>query len=107
MSFSVSWSSKALDRLASILDYIADDDPAAALGIIDRISDRVAGLQDTPEVGSRYLRSRVGGLRQLIVRPYRVVYLIDEPRKSVHVVAVQHMREDTVPAEALLEDEEV
>jgi addiction module RelE/StbE family toxin len=106
MSFCVSWSNKALDRLASILDYIADDNPAAALALVDRISDRVVGLQDTPEVGSRYLGSRVGGLRQLIVHPYRVVYLVDDPRKSVHVVAVQHMREDTVSAESLLENEE-
>ena len=105
MSFNVSWSSKALDRLASILDYIAEDNPNAALGMIDRISDRVAGLQDNPEIGSRYRRSRVGGLRQLIVHPYRVVYLVDELHKNVHVVAVQHMREDTVAPEELLEDE--
>jgi len=106
MSFTVRWSSGALDRLTSILDYIAEDNPSAALGVVDRISVRVAGLGATPEIGSLYLRSGVGGLRQLLVRPYRIVYLVDEGRQVVHVVSVQHMREDSVSAEQILEDAE-
>ncbi len=104
MSFAVRWTARALERMASILDYIADDNPDAALAMIDRISDRVAGLGASPLMGSRYQRSRIGGLRQIIERPYRIVYLVDDMRQVLHVVAVQHMREDVLPAEELLED---
>jgi len=92
-----------MERLESILDYIAEDNPDAAIAMIDRISEQVAFLGDLPEMGSHYLRSKVSGLRQLIVRPYRIVYLLDEENQIVHVVAVQHMREGTVPPENLLE----
>jgi len=104
MTYAVTWSHKALDRLSSILGYIAEDNPDAAIGMIDRISERVEDLAHSPEMGSRFLRKGFGGLRKLIVKPYRVVYLVDEARRTVHVVAVQHMREDFVSAEELLED---
>lgn len=103
MSYAVRWSSRALERMASILDYIAEDNPDAALSMIDRIEDRVAGLGVTPGMGSHYLRSKVGGLRQLIERPYRIVYLVDDKRQVIHVVAVQHMREDVQAADEILE----
>jgi toxin ParE1/3/4 len=102
MTYSVAWSRKALDRLSSILDYIAEDNPDAAIGMIDRISARVAGLADQPEMGVRYHPRGIGELRKLIVRPYRVFYLVNEASQTVHVVAVQHMREDSMAAEDLL-----
>ncbi len=106
MNYSVSWTARALDRLRGILDYIAVDSPDAALRMVDRISDRVSDLGMSPEQGARYQGSEVEGLRQIYVQPYRVVYLVDHAGGCVRVVAIQHVRESTVPPEALLEDQE-
>ncbi len=106
MNFSVSWTARALNRLRSILDYIAEDNPDAALGMVDRISERVSNLGQTPEQGSLYQGSALEGLRQIYVRPYRVVYLVDHAGERIRVMAIQHVRENTVPPEELLEDQE-
>ncbi len=106
MNYSVSWTARALDRLRGILDYIAEDSPDAALRMVDRIAERVSTLGMTPEQGSRYQDSNVEGLRQIYVRPYRVVYLVDHASENVRVVAIQHVRENTVLPEALLDDQE-
>jgi len=106
MNYSVSWTARALERLRLILDYIAEDNPDAALGMVDRISERVSNLGQTPEQGSRYQDSAMGGLRQIYVRPYRVVYLVDHAGERVRVMAIQHVRENAMLPEELLEDHE-
>jgi toxin ParE1/3/4 len=106
MNYSVSWTARSLDRLRSILDYIAEDNPDAALGMVDRISERVSNLSQTPEQGSLYRESALEGLRQIYVRPYRVVYLVDHAGERVRVMAIQHVRECALLPQELLEDQE-
>lgn len=106
MNYTVSWTARALDRLRSILDYIAEDNPDAALGMVDRISERVSNLGQTPEQGSFYQESALEGLRQIFVRPYRVVYLVDHAGERVRVMAIQHVRENAVLPKELLDDQE-
>ncbi len=70
------WKRHALDDLKSIIEYIADDNPDAALALRDEIVDKVNKLINNPNL---YRAGRVAGTRELIVRKnYLVIYTIND-----------------------------
>ena len=80
------WSSSALDQLDEIYDIIASErDVATATKWFLKISDAVDNLADFPLCGPRVPESAFEehftdfvGLRQLVVKPYRVVYEVTD-----------------------------
>ena len=78
----VVWSQTALDQLDEIYDIIATErDTETATKWFFKISDAVAELSDFPLAGQIIPESAfadhftdLAGLRQLVVRPYRVIY---------------------------------
>lgn len=70
----------------AIVDYIADDNPRAALALLNEIQDKAALLPAHPK---RCRPGRVMGTRELVVRPnYIVVYA--ETETAVTVLRVLH-----------------
>ena len=72
----VVWSVEAEACLAEIEDYIARDNPEAAERWVTRLIERVSPLEDFPEMGHvvpEYEDSRV---RELLVRGYRIFYVV-------------------------------
>lgn len=70
----------------AIVDYISDDNPTAALALVEEIQDKVALLRAHPK---RCRPGRVEGTRELIVRPnYIVIYA--ETEAAVTVLRVLH-----------------
>lgn len=70
----------------AIVDYISDDNPSAALALIEEIQSKVAKLPAHPK---RCRPGRVEGTRELVVRPnYVVVYA--ETEAAVTVLRVLH-----------------
>ena len=71
----IKWLSKALQNLNNEADYIAQEDPAAAQLVVQRIFDAVNRLPDNPAIGHV---GRIYGTRELVVPntryiiPYRV-----------------------------------
>lgn len=80
------WKAPAIADLLAIVDYIADDNPDAALALMDEIQGKVAQLLAHPK---RCRPGRVNGTRELVVRPnYIVVYT--ETVSAVTVLRVLH-----------------
>ena len=82
----VRWSNSARRDLESIVAYLAERSPQAALGTLDRLEARARTLATlaergrvVPELGRLHIRE----YRELVVPPYRVVYRIDGPRVLV------------------------
>lgn len=77
----------ALHDLEGIADYIAMDNPAAALNMVDRVEECTVGLADYPKRGRV---GRVAGTRELVVSgtPYLVVYRLGSG--TVDVLRVLH-----------------
>jgi addiction module RelE/StbE family toxin len=70
----------------AIVDYISDDNPDAALALMEEIQGKVAQLPAHPK---RCRPGRVEGTRELIIRPnYIVVYA--ENGAAVTVLRVLH-----------------
>lgn len=65
----------------AIVDYISDDNPDAALALMEEIQSKVAQLPSHPK---RCRPGRVEGTRELVVRPnYIVVYAVNEAKVTI------------------------
>ena len=83
----VIWTDPALDRVAEIAVYIAQDDPRAAerwalelFAAVERLTDFPDSGRVVPEVGKR-------AVRELIFGSYRVFYRVSD---AVDVLSVRH-----------------
>ncbi|MDO5622897.1 MAG: type II toxin-antitoxin system RelE/ParE family toxin [Paracoccus sp. (in: a-proteobacteria)] len=80
------WKAVAVADLMAIVDYISDDNPAAALALMDEIEGKVASLPAHPK---RCRPGRVEGTRELVVRPNYIVVYAETPA-TVTVLRVLH-----------------
>lgn len=68
------WSPQALRDLEGIRDYIAADSTRYATLVIERIIDGVERLSAFSESGRVVPERNDPAIREVIIRPYRVVY---------------------------------
>ena len=82
------WSPEAIEDLTSLRGYIAEDDPAAARGVVLHIIKNVEELlSDNPQIGRP---GRVPGTRELVIprTPYIVPYRFQRP--TIQILRVYH-----------------
>ena len=87
--YDVIWAEEAVRDLEGIARYIARDSPGNARKVITRLRDRADSLWSFPERGRvvpELLDLGLQAWRELIVRPYRVVYRISNDTVIVEVV---------------------
>lgn len=80
------WKVTAVADLMAIVDYISDDNPNAALALMDEIQGKVEQLPAHPK---RCRPGRVNGTRELVVRPNYIVIYTETPA-VVTVLRVLH-----------------
>ena len=87
----VEWSDAALDNLDQAVEYIAEDKPAAAAKVAQKIWDATQRLAEQPGIGRP---GRVEGTRELVISglPYIVPYVVKGDR--VIVLRVMHAPRD-------------
>jgi addiction module RelE/StbE family toxin len=88
MAFQIIWSEPALDDLRSLTSYIAEHNPSAAermgLAILKKtrlLADHSLLGRMVPEIGRKEIR-------ELIERPYRIIYRVQAHDKVVEIVRV-------------------
>ena len=81
----VRWTRTALRDLESLHAFIQQDRPNAAAAAVDRFLAAIDNLPRFPESGRP---GRVAGTRELVVRPFLVVYRIR--KEAVELVAILH-----------------
>jgi toxin ParE1/3/4 len=94
-SFRVLWTETAIRDLEGLIDYIARDAPINAGKILSQLRSKAESLTIAPERGRlvpELLRHGLAVWRELIVRPYRILYRIEG--KTVYVLAVLDSRRD-------------
>jgi toxin ParE1/3/4 len=72
----INWTSEAETWLRDIYDYIAADNPDAAIRTINGIYQEAQLLEKHPEVGYRYATEPSRAVRILLYGHYRITYLI-------------------------------
>ena len=86
----VFWTPEARACLADIESHIANDSPSAAKEMVTRILARPRQLETTPLSGRQVPDYRQADLRELLERPYRIIYRVTA--EQVEVLSVMHYR---------------
>ena len=87
----VYWTNRAKARLRLIYNYIAEDSPKMVLQIVDRVTTRSQQLRDIPRSGRQVPEYNRPDIRELLERPYRIIYKIKA--SQVDVLTVMHYRQ--------------
>lgn len=87
----VVWTNRAKLRLRELRDYIAQEAPLVAPQIVKRLILRSRQLQAAPWSGRRVPEYDRDDVRELMDRPYRIIYLVLPDR--VDVLTVRHYRQ--------------
>ena len=88
MDFRVEIADPAIDDLAEIVSYIAQDNAEAASTLGNHLLDAALSLAHTPHKGSPY--RHIGNVRKLTVRPFKIFYRANEAKQSVEVLRFWH-----------------
>jgi toxin ParE1/3/4 len=84
----IKWTLRARSDLKAIRDYIAVDNPNVALRVAGRIVSAVERLSDFAESGRVIPEFEESGVRELVVRPYRIAYRVDGD--EIRIIKIHH-----------------
>ncbi|PZR72355.1 MAG: type II toxin-antitoxin system RelE/ParE family toxin [Chthoniobacterales bacterium] len=100
MAYQLIWSPRSRDDLRDIVRFISRDDPQRAQSFALHIMSRADMLQQHPEAGRVVPERHCRHIREIIVRPYRVVYRVNHSRNIVEISRVWHAARGTpeIPA---------
>jgi len=82
----VVWSPQALHDLQSVRDYIAQDSPTYATLVVQRIVAAVERLATFPESGRVVPELQRADVREVVHRPFRVVYRVRQEAVEIATV---------------------
>jgi toxin ParE1/3/4 len=84
----IAWTTEAQQWLEDIFEYIAIENPSAALDVVSGIHRRAEILREHPEAGYRYILSE-RHIRILLYGHYRIAYLV-KSANDVEILGVFH-----------------
>lgn len=90
MAYQVIWSQTAVDDLRQIVEFIAQDDVGAALHLASRILQHIERTAELPLSNRVVPEKAEESIREIILRPYRIIYQVDDQRHAVHLLRVWH-----------------
>ncbi len=85
----LTWTSESLRCLQEIHEYIANDNPRAAVSVVEGICAKVEILRKHARLGQRYEPIADREVRETSYGHYRIAYLIDDETRVV-VLGVFH-----------------
>ncbi len=86
----INWTNPALDSLLEIVCHIKLDNPLAAQRFAASVKTKVTRLKNFPESGRIVPEFPFSGLREIIIKDYRVIYHVRRNPLRVEIVAVRH-----------------
>ncbi|RJP60366.1 MAG: type II toxin-antitoxin system RelE/ParE family toxin [Deltaproteobacteria bacterium] len=84
----VHWTNTAVEHLLAIYEYIAQDSPVYAQRMIDRLTRRSEQIATFPLSGRMVPEYEAQDIREVIEKPYRLIYRIKPDQ--IEVLAVVH-----------------
>ena len=88
MDYRLCYTQRALNDLAEIVGYIADDDPQAASRFGNSLLDYLDLLAKYPRMGAR-IRER-SQVRKLVHSPILIYYTVRDDEDIVEILHLQH-----------------
>ena len=91
----VHWTNKALDHLLAIHEYVAQNSEIYANRLVDRLTRRSEQIGLFPQSGRMVPEYKRPDIREIIERPYRIIYRVKE--EQVDVLSVVHSAQQLPP----------
>jgi len=91
----VHWTNTAVDHLLAIHEYTAQNSEIYADRLMDRLTRRSEQIGRLPRSGRMVPEYKREDLREVIERPYRIIYRIKE--EQIDVLAVVHSAQQLPP----------
>ena len=86
------WSPTARTKTKEILEYISEDNPDAALTLIDQFVTKVEKLKLNPESGRVLQEIKNDKIREIVVhKNYGIIYEINPD--TIEILTVRHFRQ--------------
>ena len=82
------WTRTAVEHLVAIYEHISQDAPLYAQRVVDRLTRRSEQIAKFPRSGRMVPEYRAPDIREVIERPYRIIYRIRA--EQIDVLAVVH-----------------
>ena len=92
MARKVTWTESAWADLEEAADYIARDSPYYAAGFVHEVREAARVLISQSQIGRVVPELNNAGIRELIVRNYRLIYQIKE--NTVYIIGFIHGARD-------------
>lgn len=90
MGFKIVFTKPAILDLESLVSFIARDNPQAAEQFGYAIIQKAETLNDFPFLGRVVPEFKIETIREVIHRPYRIVYRVSEEQKMIEILRVWH-----------------
>lgn len=90
MAYKLIWSPAARDDLHDIVTFIARDNPNRAMSFGYELISETDRLKDFPESGRVVPEYRNDNIREIVIRPYRIVYRVNHTRKISEIARIWH-----------------
>ncbi len=90
MAFQVIWSETASEDLKEIVLFIALDNSSAAARLAERILSHIESASNLPFANRAVPEKDDELVRESILKPYRIIYQIDNDRNAIHILRIWH-----------------
>lgn len=90
MAHQIIWSLQARDDLRDILAFIAADNPTVAEEFGFRLMSKVDVLANFPQFGRAVPEENDENVREIVLRPYRIIYQVLPTEQLVAIVRIWH-----------------
>jgi plasmid stabilization system protein ParE len=90
MDYKVIIAPRAILDLEEIVRYVAQENPVAALRLGFALIEKTKALAHCPELGRVVPEFADPSIRELILKPYRIVYRLDSAQKIIGVARFWH-----------------
>lgn len=90
MVYKLIWSPAARDDLHDIVTFIAHDNPNRAMSFGYELISETDRLQEFPDLGRAVPEFGNEFLREVVFRPYRIVYRVNHDAKICEIARVWH-----------------
>ena len=90
MAFKIIWSKQARDDLQAIVLFIAQDNPSVAASFGYQLMAKVDLLTGFPLLGRVVPEENDEAIREIILRPYRIIYKVGPEQQTIGIVRIWH-----------------
>ncbi|MBD2385261.1 type II toxin-antitoxin system RelE/ParE family toxin [Cylindrospermum sp. FACHB-282] len=96
MDYRIVLAPRAVSDLEDIVRYIALHNPEAARKLGQKLLNKTKELSQFPIKGQKVPEFNDPCIRQLILKPYRIVYRVEDDKKQISVARFWHASQENI-----------